>query len=215
MRTILLLVTIGLAAGLAAELPAQREGTSARVRAAAGARSAAPAAPTVEQIAAAKKQGRVQVKLATAKGDIQVELDGSAAPIAVANFLNLVKRGFYDGMPFHRVEPGFVIQAGDPALAKRPPVGYTIRDERSPIKHLRGTIAMARLYRNGQMVPNSASTQFYITLADTPHLDQMGFTAFGKVVAGMDVVDKIAVGDKIRKATVIAKKAHPAAAEAR
>lgn len=151
---------------------------------------------------AAKRKGKVQVKLATGKGDITLELDGAAAPIAVANFLNLVEAGFYTGMPFHRVEPGFVIQAGDPALVGRPPVGYTITDERSPIKHLRGTIAMARLYQGGRMIPNSASTQFYITLADTPHLDEMGFTAFGRVIAGADVPGKILAGDKIREATV-------------
>jgi cyclophilin family peptidyl-prolyl cis-trans isomerase len=114
-----------------------------------------------------------------------------------------VKQGFYDGMPFHRVEPGFVIQAGDPALVGKPPVGFTIPDEASPIKHVRGVIAMARLYRGGQMVPNSASSQFYITLGDAPHLDKMGFTAFGHVVKGMEVVDKIAVGDKILKARVV------------
>ena len=166
--------------------------------------AAAPALapPTPDQIAAAKKMGKVRVTLATSKGDIVVELDAAAAPIAVANFLSLVSTGFYDGMPFHRVEPGFVIQAGEPALLNRPPVSYSIPDERSPIKHLRGAIAMARSYRGGQMVPNSASTQFYITLADTPHLDQIGFTAFGRVVSGLEVIDKIVVGDTIEKATV-------------
>lgn len=161
------------------------------------------AQPSAREIAAAKKQGKVRVKLVTVKGSILLELNGAAAPIAVANFLNLVRSGFYKGMPFHRVEPGFVIQAGDPALVGRPAVGYTIADERSPIKHTRGTIAMARLYRGGQMVPNSASTQFYITLADTPHLDAMGFTAFGRVVKGMDVVDRIARGDVIREAVIV------------
>jgi peptidyl-prolyl cis-trans isomerase B (cyclophilin B) len=205
----LLLVIIGLPATLvAAKSPAQQQGIAG------GGASVAPAEPTAKQVAAAKKQGSVRVKLVTTRGDIQVELDGSAAPIAVANFLNLVKCGFYNGMPFHRVVPGFVVQAGDPALVNRPAVGYTIRDERSPIKHLRGTIAMARLYRGGQMVPNSASTQFYITLSATPHLDQLGFTAFGKVVAGMDVADKITVGDKIREAAVVAKAGHPAAVKA-
>ncbi len=208
MRTMLMLVGVWLAAALtAAESPAQRQSDDPRPSRAGEAKSAAPAAPTAQEIAAAKKQGKVQVKLVTSKGDILLQLDGPAAPIAVANFLNLVKSGFYNGMPFHRVEPGFVIQAGDPARVNERPVGYTIRDERSPIRHLRGTIAMARLYRGGQMVPNSASTQFYVTLADTPHLDRMGFTAFGKVVAGMGVVDKIAVGDSIRKAAVIAKPA--------
>jgi peptidyl-prolyl cis-trans isomerase B (cyclophilin B) len=162
--------------------------------------------PTAAEVAAAKKQGKVKVKIETAKGAIEVELDGKAAPLTVANFLNLVKAGFYNGIPFHRVEPGFVIQAGDPAAVGRPPVGFTIPDEKSPVKHTKGTIAMARTYRGGQMVPNSGSTQFYITLADTPHLDAIGFTAFGKVVSGMDVVQKIAVGDKIVKAGVVGKR---------
>jgi len=162
--------------------------------------------PTAAEVAAAKKQGKVKVKIETTKGAIEVELDGKAAPLTVANFLNLVKAGFYNGIPFHRVEPGFVIQAGDPAAVGRPPVGFTIPDEKSPVKHTKGTIAMARTYRGGQMVPNSGSTQFYITLADTPHLDAIGFTAFGKVVSGMDVVQKIAVGDKIVKAGVVGKR---------
>jgi peptidyl-prolyl cis-trans isomerase B (cyclophilin B) len=160
-------------------------------------------APTAEEVEAAKKAGKVQVLLDTAKGQITLALDGAAAPIAVANFLNLVRTGFYNEMPFHRVEPGFVIQAGDPLLVERSPVGYTIEDEKSPIKHLRGTIAMARVYRAGQMVPNSGSTQFYICLGDAPHLDRMGFTAFGKITEGMKVIDQIRVGDKIVAAKVV------------
>jgi peptidyl-prolyl cis-trans isomerase B (cyclophilin B) len=159
-------------------------------------------APTEKEMAAAKKAGKVMVALDTDRGTITLELDGAAAPAAVANFLNLVKAGFYDGMPFHRVEPGFVIQAGDPALVGRPPAGYTIPDERSPIKHKRGVIAMARIYKGGRMVPNSASTQFYICLGDAPHLDAMGFTAFGKVTKGIEVIDRIQIGDKIKKAAV-------------
>jgi len=164
---------------------------------------AALRAPTKAEIAAAKKAGKVKVVLETEKGAITVELDGSAAPIAVANFLNLVKAGFYKGMPFHRVEPGFVIQAGDPGLVNRPAVGYSITDEKSPIKHVRGTIAMARLYGPQGMIPNSASTQFYICLGDAPHLDKIGFTAFGKVVKGLEVIDRIAVGDKIETAKIV------------
>ncbi len=168
--------------------------------------TAAPTAlapPTAEQLEAAKKAGKMQVKLETDKGEIVLELDGAAAPLTVANFENLVKSGFYDGMPFHRVEPGFVIQAGDPAQVGKPPVGFTIPDETSPLRHDRGVIAMARLYRGPQMVPNSASTQFYITLAPTPHLDRYGFTVFGRVPKGMDVVEKIAANDKITRATIL------------
>lgn len=164
---------------------------------------AAPAAPTRQQIAAAKKAGKVRVRMETDKGAILLELDGKAAPVTVANFLNLVKSGFYNGMPFHRVEPGFVVQTGDPTRVGRPEVKYTIPDERSPLKHTKGALAMARLYANGQMAPNSASTQFYITLAATPHLDRMGFTVFGHVVKGMEVVEKIAVNDRIKKAELV------------
>ncbi len=161
-------------------------------------------APTNKEISAARKAGKVTVAIETDKGKITLELDGKAAPIAVANFLNLVKAGFYNGMPFHRVEPGFVIQAGDPAQVGRRSVGYTISDERSPIKHKRGVIAMARSYSGGQMVPNSGSTQFYICLGDAPHLDQLGFTAFGKITGGIEVIDQIKIGDKIRKASITA-----------
>jgi len=159
--------------------------------------------PTAAQVAAARKQGKVRVNIETTKGAIEVTLDGKVAPLTVANFLNLVKTGFYNGIPFHRVEPGFVIQAGDPTVVGRPPVGFTIPDEKSPMKHTKGTMAMARSYRGGQMVPNSGSTQFYITLAETKHLDALGFTAFGKVVSGMDVVQKITTSDKIVTAGVV------------
>lgn len=144
-----------------------------------------------------------QVVLDTEKGEITVELERTAAPLTVANFLDLIEAGFYDGMPFHRVEPGFVIQAGDPKFASDPSVSRSLPDETSPIKHLRGVIAMARLFGPEGMIPSSASTQFYICLGDAPHLDEMGFTAFGKVVKGIEVIDRIAVGDKIRSAKVL------------
>jgi peptidyl-prolyl cis-trans isomerase B (cyclophilin B) len=162
------------------------------------------APPTAAQIAAARKEGPMKVTLTTDKGDIVLQLDGAAAPVTTANFENLVKSGFYDGLPFHRVDPGFVIQAGDPLLAGRPAVSYTIPEEKSPLTHIKGALAMAMLYRGPQKVPNSASTQFYITLAPTPHLDPLGFTVFGKVVEGMEVVESIAKGDVIRKATLAA-----------
>jgi peptidyl-prolyl cis-trans isomerase B (cyclophilin B) len=160
-------------------------------------------APSPQRSQAGEPRAQVLVTLETDKGAIELELNPSAAPKTVESFVKLVKEGFYDGMPFHRVEPGFVIQAGDPALVGKPPVGFTIPDEASPVKHVRGVIAMARIYRGGQMVPNSASSQFYITLSDAPHLDQMGFTAFGHVVKGMEVADRIAVGDKILTARVV------------
>ena len=90
------------------------------------------AAPTKQHLEAARKAGKVQVKLETVKGVVLLELDGKAAPTTVANFVNLVNAGFYDGMPFHRVErepAPFVIQAGDPLLVGKPAVNYTIPDE--------------------------------------------------------------------------------------
>jgi peptidyl-prolyl cis-trans isomerase B (cyclophilin B) len=140
----------------------------------------------------------VRVRLDTDKGAILVELDGRAAPLTVANFTNLVRSGFYSGQLFHRVAPGFVIQAGDATRVGRPDVAYTIPDERSPLTHIKGAIGMAKTSQ-----PNSANSQFYITMAATPHLDRMGFTAFGHVVEGFEVVQKIAVGDKIRRAEVV------------
>jgi cyclophilin family peptidyl-prolyl cis-trans isomerase len=151
---------------------------------------------------AAEEAGAFRVRLETARGSIVLEIEGAAAPAAAANFHNLVRAGFYDGMPFHRVEPGFVIQAGDPARVGRPPVGYTIPDEGSSIRHIRGTVAMARIFAGGEMVPNSASTQFYICLGEAPHLDEMGFTAFGRVVEGDEVLDDIQVGDEIIRAVL-------------
>jgi len=199
MLRLAIILTIALAViGCRGEQPAPPE--PARPEASPPAVSGQPEAPEAPPVSTT---GKVTVKLETDKGVIELELDPAAAPKTVENFVKLVQEGFYDGMPFHRVEPNFVIQAGDPALVGKPPVGYTIPDEQSPIKHIRGVIAMARIYRGNAMVPNSASTQFYITLADTPHLDQAGFTAFGHVTKGMEVVDKIAVGDKISKASVV------------
>lgn len=125
-------------------------------------------------------------------GMIKLELDETAAPVTVANFTKLVKAGFYDGLTFHRIIPGFMIQGGDPAGNGTGGSKETIKGEfqsngvKNPIKHTRGVISMARAQD-----PNSASSQFFIMHADAPHLDGM-YAAFGHVVEGMDVVDKIA-----------------------
>ena len=162
-----------------------------------------PPAATQPEVLPEREEEKPQVVLDTEKGEITLELEPAAAPLAAANFLELVESGFYNGMPFHRVEPGFVIQAGDPKFASDPSVSRSLPDEMSPIKHLRGVIAMARLFGPEGMIPNSAGTQFYICLGDAPHLDGMGFTAFGKVVKGIEVIDRIAVGDSIRSAKVL------------
>ena len=138
--------------------------------------------------------------ISTAKGDIVVQLDASAAPLTVNNFVFLAEQGFYDGLTFHRVEPGFVIQGGDPAGTGGGGPGYTVPAE-IQLPHVEGAIAMAR--RGDEVNPDRASSgsQFYITLAPTPFLDE-GYTAFGHVIEGMEVVQSIAIGDVIEKITI-------------
>ena len=125
-------------------------------------------------------------------GKIELELYPDAAPKTVENFLKLVGEGFYDGLIFHRVIPGFMIQGGDPqgtgmGGAKDNIIGeFRANGHDNPIKHTRGVISMARAFN-----PNSASSQFFIMHADAPHLDGQ-YAAFGKVVSGMEVVDEIA-----------------------
>ena len=125
-------------------------------------------------------------------GIIKLELDESAAPITVANFTKLVNEGFYDGLTFHRIIPGFMIQGGDPLGNGTGGSDENIKGEfamngvDNPIKHERGVISMARA-----MDPNSASSQFFIMHEDAPHLDG-SYAAFGKVIEGIDVVDEIA-----------------------
>ena len=125
-------------------------------------------------------------------GKIELELSPEAAPLTVKNFEKLVKEGFYDGLTFHRVIPGFMIQGGDPlgngmGGSEKKLVGeFRANGFNNPIKHERGVISMARAYD-----PNSASSQFFIMHKNAPHLDGQ-YAAFGKVVNGMDVVDEIA-----------------------
>lgn len=125
-------------------------------------------------------------------GVITLELDAAAAPNTVRNFLHLAGQGFYDGLTFHRVIPGFMIQGGCPDGTGAGGPGYRIKGEFSgngannPLRHVRGVISMARAAS-----PDSAGCQFFIMHADAPHLDGQ-YAAFGKVVSGMDVVDAIA-----------------------
>lgn len=125
-------------------------------------------------------------------GVIKLKLDSSQAPITVANFVKLVKSGFYDGLTFHRIMQGFMIQGGDPLGTGMGGSDETIKGEfasngvENNISHTRGTISMAR-----SSDPNSASSQFFICDADSTFLDGE-YAAFGKVTKGLDVIDKIA-----------------------
>ncbi|MGI6329137.1 MAG: peptidylprolyl isomerase [Dethiobacteria bacterium] len=124
-------------------------------------------------------------------GRIKVELDPENAPNTVRNFIALAEGGFYDGLIFHRVIPGFMIQGGCPQGTGRGGPGYSIKGEfasnghKNEIVHNRGVISMAR-----SQLPNSAGSQFFITVANAPHLDGQ-YAAFGVVIEGMDVADKI------------------------
>ena len=140
--------------------------------------------------------------LDTDKGNIVVELYPAVAPKTVENFETLVKKGFYNGLTFHRVEPGFVIQGGDPNGNGSGGPGYDIPAELSPVeKHLRGTLAMARLGDQVNPERRSSGSQFYICLEPAPFLDGQ-YTIFGGVIEGMSVVDQIRKGDHIKKVTL-------------
>ena len=147
-------------------------------------------------------------------GKIELELYPEHAPKTVANFEKLVKEGFYDGLTFHRVIAGFMIQGGDPlgngmGGSKEKIVGeFLSNGHQNPIKHTRGVISMARAFDK-----NSASSQFFIMHQDSPHLDGQ-YAAFGKVVSGIEVVDEIAaiptdysdrpkIAVRIKKASIV------------
>ncbi len=148
------------------------------------------------------------IEVKTSKGTLFCELYPDVAPKHAERILLLAKEGFYDGILFHRIVPGFVAQAGDPKTKKGlnvPGVGSGGSDypdlplEVSPTqKNTRGALAAART-----AAPNTANSQFYVVLANAPHLD-MQYTVFGRVLGnGMETVDLLAVGDKIEKVTII------------
>ncbi|MBI4269137.1 MAG: peptidylprolyl isomerase [Candidatus Rokubacteria bacterium] len=130
-------------------------------------------------------------------GEIRMEFFPGDAPKTVENFVTLAKKGFYDGLTFHRVVPDFVVQGGCPKGDGTGGPGHTIRAEFNAQKHVRGTVAMARAQH-----PDSAGSQFYICYAPTPHLDG-NYTVFGRVVAGLEHVDRIAQGDRMTSVTIV------------
>ena len=132
----------------------------------------------------------------TTQGPIKVELFADKAPLTVANFVNLARRGFYDGLNFHRVIADFMIQGGCPEGSGRGGPGYRFEDETgNGVAHERGVLSMANAG------PNTNGSQFFITHVATPWLDGK-HTVFGKVVSGIEAVDKVEQGDHIRKIAI-------------
>jgi peptidyl-prolyl cis-trans isomerase B (cyclophilin B) len=132
----------------------------------------------------------------TDRGPVRVELYPEKAPLTVANFVNLAKRGFYDGLNFHRVIKDFMVQGGCPQGTGTGGPGYKFEDEaNNGVRHERGVLSMANAG------PNTNGSQFFITHVATPWLDGK-HTVFGKVVDGIDVVDKVAQGDKIKSVKI-------------
>ncbi len=149
-----------------------------------------------EQMAAEEAETFVKVRHAEIEvrdyGTIRLELDEGTAPLTVANFVKLAQEGFYDGLTFHRIMDGFMIQGGDPKGNGTGGAGETIKGEfaangvSNPISHVKGVISMAR-----SNDPDSASSQFFITVADAVFLDG-GYAAFGRVTEGMEIAERIA-----------------------
>ncbi len=140
--------------------------------------------------------------ITTERGTIVIELYPKVAPKTVENFETLVKKGFYNGLTFHRVVPDFVVQGGDPDGTGMGGPGYTVPAEIDPNEHhLRGSVATARTGDDVNPSRASSGSQFYICLEPQPGLDGQ-YTIFGGVVKGMDVVDKIKKGDHMEKITL-------------
>lgn len=146
-----------------------------------------PTGDELTSLAAEAKTARARIT--TPKGDIVFTFMPDDAPQHSAAFIKLARAGFYDGLKFHRYEPGFVIQGGDPSGNGTGGPGYNLDAEFNENPHVKGTVAMARSSN-----PNSAGSQFYICLDDAPFLNR-NYTVFGHVVEGQDVVDKIRAGD--------------------
>lgn len=138
-------------------------------------------------------ESQERVIIETDKGKMVLVLYPDVAPKTVESFKKLIGQGFYNGLTFHRVVAGFVIQGGDPKGDGTGGPGFTIPAEFNEKKHLRGTLAMAR-----SQDPDSAGSQFYVCLAPQPSLDG-NYTVFGQVVEGIEVIDKIVVGDKMNR----------------
>lgn len=145
------------------------------------------------------KISSITAVILTHEGKIVLDLDFHAAPNTVANFVELAKKGFYNGLTFHRVIPGFMIQGGDPEGTGKGGPGYTIDDEKNDLKHEVGVLSMAN------RGPNTGGSQFFITHTPQPHLDGK-HTVFGKLIEGMDVITLIEPHDPMISVEIIEKK---------
>ena len=149
-----------------------------------------------ESIALAGEARKLRARIKTKRGDIVFSFYPNDAPNTVASFVKLARDGFYDGLTFHRVEPGFVIQGGCPRGDGTGDAGYKLKAEFNSKPHVKGTVSMARAQN-----PNSAGSQFYICLGDARFLDRQ-YTVFGQVTSGQDAVDAVRVGDVMEKVTI-------------
>jgi cyclophilin family peptidyl-prolyl cis-trans isomerase len=129
--------------------------------------------------------------------EVRLEFFPQDAPKTVENFVTLAKKSFYDGLTFHRVVPGFVVQGGCPKGNGTGGPGHTVAAEFNANKHVRGSLAMAR-----SQDPDSAGSQFYFTYGAQPHLDG-SYTVFGRVTAGMEHVDRIRQGDRMKSVAIV------------
>jgi cyclophilin family peptidyl-prolyl cis-trans isomerase len=155
------------------------------------------AVPQAEELPALTQRARnSQVRIATKHGDIVFTLFPDDAPLHAAAFLKLADAGFYDGLSFHRVEPGFVVQGGDPKGDGTGGPGYRLKAEFNSRPHVRGTVAMARATQ-----PDSAGSQFYICLDDARFLDNQ-YTVFGQMSEGFEALDAIRRGDAMTSVKV-------------
>jgi peptidyl-prolyl cis-trans isomerase B (cyclophilin B) len=153
--------------------------------------------PTGDELTTlAAEAATARARISTEKGDIVFIFYPEDAPQHAAAFIKLARAGFYDGLTFHRVEPGFVIQGGCPDGNGTGGPGYQLDAEFNEKKHIQGTVAMARSSN-----PNSAGSQFYICLDDAPFLNRQ-YTVFGHVVEGQSVVDAIRKGDVMTTVTI-------------
>ncbi len=153
--------------------------------------------PDTAEVEAAKERVKTsQARIKTPRGDMVFTFYPEDAPVHAAAFMKLADSGFYDGLTFHRVEPNFVIQGGDPDGNGMGGPGYNLKAEFNARPHVRGTVAMARSSR-----PDSAGSQFYICLDDARFLDNQ-YTVFGQLIDGFETLDAIRRGDAMTSVTI-------------